>query len=680
MRGRVRPRIRIAREGLALQLAYRRDIDGLRAVAVVFVILFHAFPQVLRAGFIGVDIFFVISGYLISGLIFSALDAKTFSFANFYHRRARRILPALLAVLGASLIAGWLTMTPDEFSALGKHAAAASLFVANWAYWLQAGYFDSAAVLKPLLHIWSLGVEEQFYFFLPPLLWLIYRHRWRLQVVMLVGLASFACNILYIALHRDVSSFFLPQARVWEFLAGTALVLQQRQKHPWFTGYALNNELSSFTGFGLIVASAYFCNNSHYPGFWALGPVAGSVMIIAGGPQAWINRRILSAGPVVFVGLISYSLYLWHWPLLAFPRVIEMGPLSIGTRVGAVALSVALAVLSYRFVELPFRRRPANAATSRTLAVPAVCVLALALIALANIGPTLPVWSLARGESGIFRAVNAWDYPNKRWKPFKAVGRQFYAMASAKKAEALFIGDSDMEQYAPRVGELIKRDPQHVLSAVFATEAGCPPIPGVERREHESCDYMNAAMAYARRSKVQTVAVSARWSVCLGDNDNCYYTDAGPWHGKPLRSDWSKHAFDRLAAFLKELRDSNKEVYLILSIPTGRSLDPQSLFKRSTFSIKIGNTGGASKAALLAEYQTFRAGLRRVAQQSGAIVIDPMAALCVGDRCPAVASDGEAMYRDSTHLSPYFVQDQVTYIDPLIHSVESPTRDRQMRR
>ena len=649
-----------------MQPAYRRDIDGLRAVAVVFVILFHAFPQTLPAGFVGVDIFFVISGYLISGLIFGALDAKTFSFANFYHRRTRRILPALLAVLGTALIAGWLTMTPAEFSELGKHAAAASLFVANWAYWLQAGYFDNAAALKPLLHIWSLGVEEQFYFFLPPLLWLIHRHRWRLQIVTMVALASFACNIGYIALHRDVSSFFLPQARVWEFLAGTTLVLLERQKHPWFTGYALNNEIGAFAGFALIFASAYYCKNSHYPGFWALGPVAGSVLIIAGGPRAFINARVLSAAPIVFVGMISYSLYLWHWPLLAFPRIVGLGYVSPGTRVTAILLSFVLATLSYRFIELPFRRRPANAATSRTLAVPAICILALALIAFANVGPTLPVWPLARGESRILRAVNAWDYPNKLWKPFKAGGRRFYAMASAHKAEALFIGDSDMEQYAPRVAALITQDPQHTYSAVFATEAGCPPIPGVERRNHESCDYMNAAMAYARNSKVQTVAISARWSVCLGDNENCYYTDAGPWHGKPLRSDRSKHAFDRLEAFLKGLRESNKKVYLILSIPNGRSLDPQFLFKRSAFSIRINNKGGASKTALLAEYAPFRNELRRVAQQSGAIVIDPMEALCVGDKCPAVAPDGEAMYRDSTHLSPYFGRDRATFIDPIL--------------
>ena len=654
-----------------MELAYRRDIDGLRALAVVFVILFHAFPQALRAGFIGVDIFFVISGYLISGLIFSALDAKTFSFANFYHRRARRILPALLAVLGAALLAGWLTMIPAEFSELGKHAAAASLFVANWAYWLQAGYFDSAASLKPLLHIWSLGVEEQFYFFLPPLLWLIHRHRWRLQIVTLVGLASFACNILYIALHRDVSSFFLPQARVWEFLAGTALVLLQRQKHPWLSGHGLNNEIGSLVGLGLIVASAIFCNHAHYPGFWALGPVAGSVMIIAGGPRAWINRRILSLGPVVFIGLISYSLYLWHWPLLTFPR-IAIGPLSIGARVGAIALSVFFAVLSYRFVELPFRRRPANAATSRILALPAVCVLALALIAFANVGQTLPVWSLTRGESRIIRAVNAWDYPNKSWKQLKAEGRRFYAMTSSQKGEALFIGDSDVEQYAPRVAELIRREPQHALTAVFATEAGCPPIPGVERREHEACDYMTAAMAYARQSNVKAIAISARWSVCLDDNDNCYYTDPGPWRRKPLRSDSAKHAFDRLETFLKELSESNKKVYLILSIPTGRSLDPQNLFKRSAFSIKIGNTGGVSKAALLAEYAPFRSELRRVAQESGAVVIDPMVILCSGDKCPAIAPDGEAMYRNSTHLSPYFARAHATFIDPVVLSIDTP--------
>ncbi len=650
------------------EFGYRRDIDGLRAVAVIMVVWFHAFPNTLKGGFVGVDIFFVISGYLISGIIFAALDAKTFSLVHFYQRRARRILPALLVVIAVTLIAGWLIMTPDELSELGKHAASATLFVANITYWQQSGYFDSAAEFKPLLHLWSLGVEEQFYFLLPPILWLTYGRPRQLLILVLIGAASFACNIFYIFQQDSVSSFFLPQARVWEFLAGTALALQQRKSGADWLEKSRFRDAGSIIGLITVLASGYFCRDGNYPGFAALAPVTGTALIIAAGSQSWASRYVLSLKPAVGIGLISYSLYLWHWPVLAIPRIITMQPPTAAVSTLAVLLSIALAILSYRFIELPFRKRPANAAMTTLLAAQAVFVFALGLVALAKPGPTLPTWSLAADESRILRSVKAWDFPNMRWKPFKVEGVTFYARKSGLEREALFIGDSNVEQYAPRVDELISRDAQGHLSAVFASSPGGPPIPGVVRADNLASDrYVRTALRYAQQSKVDTVVIGALWHGFLGLNSESYvYSDKEPWRGKTLHSDNGRHALDALSAVLTTLRDAGKKMYLILPLPTGDAFDPQMLFRRTAFSVEITSKGGAARTVLMADIAPVWSALVRIANDAGAILVDPFASLCSHDTCPAIDVDGEALYRDKNHLSPYYVRTHATFIDPLL--------------
>jgi peptidoglycan/LPS O-acetylase OafA/YrhL len=335
---------------------YRPDIDGLRAVAVTLVVFFHAFPEAVPGGFIGVDVFFVISGFLITGIVVRELGQKRFSLPGFYARRIRRIFPSLIAVLLAVLLLGWLWMLPSAYAQLSADVFASAAFLANIALMLQSGYFDIESSKKPLLHLWSLGIEEQFYLFWP--LVLILAARFRLgffAVAGVIGAASFALNVALIGFD-PVATFYLPFTRAWELLAGALLACGW--SHFKQTDAASNWRAAA--GFLLIAVSAALLDSkSAFPGWRAIFPILGSVLLLSA-PTAWGCRHIMSGKTLVGIGLISYPLYLWHWPLLVFFGIIKFAPLTLIDRGLIVALSFALAWLTYRAIEIPFRfGRPA---------------------------------------------------------------------------------------------------------------------------------------------------------------------------------------------------------------------------------------------------------------------------------------------------------------------------------
>jgi peptidoglycan/LPS O-acetylase OafA/YrhL len=344
-------------------LAYRRDIDGLRAIAVLSVVLFHAFPSVLRGGFIGVDIFFIISGFLISSILFKELRQDAFSFSSFYARRIKRIFPALILVMGATLAFGWFSLFPDEYQQLGKHVVGGAGFAANFFYWAQVGYFDTAAETKPLLHLWSLGIEEQFYILWPAILLFAYRRRANLLAVTAgLALLSYLVNVGGIA-HHASATFYSPASRVWELLIGAGLAcLQQHAGSAALPLPRIAPNLRAAAGAALLALGlALIRRDLPFPGNLALLPTLGAVLIIGAGPHAWFNRVVLSNRVLVWVGLISYPLYLWHWPLLSFAQIVESHLPGPAIRAGAVALAVLLAWLTYRLVERPLRFGPGRA-------------------------------------------------------------------------------------------------------------------------------------------------------------------------------------------------------------------------------------------------------------------------------------------------------------------------------
>ena len=361
---------------------YRPDIDGLRAVAVMLVVNFHAFPEAMPGGFIGVDIFFVISGFLITGIVARELDRQRFSLVGFYNRRIRRIFPALIVVLAATLVLGWLWMLPAAYAQLSADVFASAAFFSNIALLLQSGYFDIESGKKPLLHLWSLGIEEQFYLFWPLILMLAARLRLSiLAAASVIALASFVLNVALIG-SNPVATFYLPFTRAWELLAGGALacgwsrISQTAGASNWRAAVGL-----------LLIAAAAAVLDTHraFPGWWALLPVAGSVLLLSA-PAAWGCRRVLASRPLVWIGLISYPLYLWHWPLLVFFGIVKPEPLTPNERELILLASALLAWLTYRLVEMPFRFSRPSALRIAGLSAGMVLIAAAGVVVFAGRG------------------------------------------------------------------------------------------------------------------------------------------------------------------------------------------------------------------------------------------------------------------------------------------------------
>lgn len=457
---------------------YRPDIDGLRAVAVLSVVAFHAFPSLVSGGFIGVDVFFVISGFLISTIIFGSLDKEAFSFAEFYSRRIKRIFPALTIVLFASFVLGWFVLLPDEYKQLGKHTAGGASFIANLMLWRESGYFDNSAETKPLLHLWSLGIEEQFYLLWPIVLCFARKLNVNLLTVTITAaLASFLMNISGVK-DSPIATFYSPQTRFWELLAGSWLA--------WFALYKKDSlselgetprSVMSILGLSFLMFGFVILNKDYsFPGMWAVLPVFGAVLIITAGPGAWVNRNVLSNKLLVWFGLISFPLYLWHWPLLSFARIMESAAPSGYIRSAAVVIAVILAWLTYRYVE--------RAARSAEYGDIKVFALSLAMIGIAGIG-----W-LAYVEDGFkTRPAAQLEAENNEllnWSSFKTAGCETdvlksdanfcLELGSTENQKIAVIGDSTGNAIAPGLAKIYEGKGRGLVN--FGSY-GCPPIRGI---------------------------------------------------------------------------------------------------------------------------------------------------------------------------------------------------------
>ena len=340
------------------QLAYRTEIDGLRAVAVLPVIAFHAGFDLLPGGFVGVDVFFVISGFLISSILISQLDAGNFSVVDFYERRARRILPVLFLVIVATIPFAWLLLFPSDYLAFARSVIGVAIFSSNILFWRESGYFDVSSEFKPLLHTWSLAVEEQFYLVFPLFLWWVWRFG-RVAVFSMLGVVS-VLSLLVSELgasRGSAAAFFLLPSRFWELSAGALLAVYftSSRFRPLNRGAS---ELIGWLGLGMIFWSMLMHRPSDvFPGINAVVPVLGAVMVIFAASSTNSVGRFLSLSPVVGVGLISYSLYLWHQPVFALARNFSMGVLSDSLRLSLIVVVFCLSFLSWKYVELPFREK-----------------------------------------------------------------------------------------------------------------------------------------------------------------------------------------------------------------------------------------------------------------------------------------------------------------------------------
>lgn len=376
---------------------YRADIDGLRAVAVLSVVVHHAFQGLAPGGFAGVDVFFVISGFLISGIIYRSVTGGTFSYADFYARRIRRILPALILVLVASLVAGWFLLRADHYAMLGKHTAAGAAFIANVSLRQDTDYFGWDARSIFMLHLWSLAIEEQFYIFWPILMQLAWRGgRWGiLASVVVAGIASLGYGIAN-HVSQPVDMFFSPIARAWELMAGALIAIAPGFGFARMLGSRILREAASVAGLVLIATAIFYLTPLQAFAAAAVA-VVGAALLISAGPACFINRYLLGNRVIVWFGLISYPLYLWHWPLLAFAYSLDLATPRI-VRLALVVLSVILAWLTYRYVERPIRFK--NAVSPLAIATALGCTAFAALAIWLSQG--FPNRAVARTPENVF--------------------------------------------------------------------------------------------------------------------------------------------------------------------------------------------------------------------------------------------------------------------------------------
>ncbi|WEX86343.1 acyltransferase [Sinorhizobium garamanticum] len=501
-------------------MEYRRDIDGVRAIAVMSVVLCHAGVPGFSGGLVGVDVFFVVSGFLIAGILHRELAAGRFSLISFYERRARRILPALFFAIAACLVAGAVLLLPDMFVGLARSALAAIFFSSNiWFWYANADYFAPDADLEPLLHTWSLGVEEQFYIVFPLVLWWLFRLPRRAMIGAFAGLclASFLLSVWASGAYPR-ANFYLAPTRAWELGLGVLLAVGA---FPVCRSARLA-QAASLLGLGAILAAvAFFDSTTLLPGLAAVLPAFGALALLWSGEQRiTVAGRMLSGSIPVAIGLISYSLYLWHWPIIVYFKLVG-GTLEITPQqmLAAIVLSLACAYASWRFIETPFRRRAPNGFTSRFILASS----SAAIAAVAVVAATVNVWEGFPGRlsrdarlaySGTFDIDGQRDRCGGKTPQEGLCRIGAEAGAASGKNSILLWGDSHAGAIMSGLDVLLERSNKQ---GAVAFKGGCPPLLGVERQDkgpdHDCSDFNAAVMSMLRKRRDSPVVVlSARWS------------------------------------------------------------------------------------------------------------------------------------------------------------------------
>lgn len=629
-------------------MTYRPDIDGLRALAVISVVLFHAFPGLLPGGFVGVDIFFVISGYLITGIIIESQAKETFSLVDFYSRRIKRIFPALILVMACCLLAGRWVLMPEEYRRLGQHALAGAAYVSNFLLATEAGYFDFSSESKPFLHLWSLSIEEQFYLVWPLALMLASRQKFDTKkLTLLLLLASFSLNVAMDG-RWPTMTFFSPASRAWELLVGAFLAHLHLQKKAWVTR---SPDLVAFAGVALMAwALVESYAGMPLPGWRAFFPVIGAACLIASGNEAWINRRILAARPLVFIGLISYPLYLWHWPLLSFARIVEERPVSEEVRLAIIVLSLVLAWGTYRFIERPIR-------DGKTLKLIAGLGAALAFTGFAGFQihshPGVPESNPATWEG--------------KWAPTRecqnAYGEEFSDFCSIydsnKKPTVILLGDSNANHFFPGLSLGYAKDGDNLLNLGYAL---CPPLLDLDVGNGKSkmaCSIIaEKAIAHAvNDSSITTVVLSMMGEAYARGRRSAIptnldvirlYSATDPALGTNLAV--LEHS---MRITLARLSATNKKIVFLIGVPM-LDFEPRTCVASRPWRItplQLKTPCAMPQSEAKARDESFNLIVHKVARDfPGVTVVDSAQELCDGYSCWALR-DGKLLYHDAAHLS-----------------------------
>jgi peptidoglycan/LPS O-acetylase OafA/YrhL len=610
---------------------YRPDVDGLRAVAVLPVVLFHAGVAGFGGGFVGVDVFFVISGYVITLRLLSDLQEGRFSIIDFYERRVRRIFPALFFMIGLTTVAAWFILLPPNFEDYSKSALATALFGSNIYFWKFSGYFDPSAQLRPLLHTWSLAVEEQYYIFMPIAMYVAYRFlkaRW-LLVFMPVVVLSFALSI-YATTTAPTANFFMLPTRAWELLLGALLVLAPPPA-PSRKGIA---EAIGLAGLALILYAVFtYTEETPFPGVSALPPVLGSAMVIwSGTAHSTLVARGLSWRPMVWTGLLSYSLYLAHWPIAVFFRYITLRDPTLLESATIVVASFALAWFSWRFIEQPFRMKGNPFPRKRLFAMAATAMLLVSAV----------------GVAGVMSSGAAFRYPGfeepqvagrEEWKERKCFiegdqgwrdwGGKDCFITSGQAENALLWGDSFAAHYVPGIARNASEIPFNVINY---TAAGCPPMLSYYSYARPNCQEFNQhALELIKEHDIKAVVLSSRW------------------HSMKSRG------LDGIRSTIEALNAMGVRTYIIgQSAEFGANID-----------LLDYRSGSADTAAWLTNIDPVVNSELKHYVGTDATFIDPMSFLCKGDICN-FKSDGIFRYIDYGHFSTTGATDAVRAYFPIV--------------
>ena len=673
---------------------FRPDINGLRAVAVLLVVFYHLGVERFHGGFVGVDVFFVISGFLMTKLILGRLESGGFSLGGFYLARARRIVPALLVLCAAVLGFGALALPPVDYAATAWHAASAAGFLSNFAFLQESGYFDAAAAEKWLLHTWSLSVEWQFYLLFPLLVLAVGKlSRARVAIPVALGavfLLSLGASVLWTS--RDAASaYFLLPTRAWEMLAGGLVYLAGRKFRP----SALPGRLLEGAGLALIVFSAlWFSADSAWPGYRAILPVAGAMLVIL----ASNAQSLITTNPVArFIGDSSYSIYLWHWPVAV---VLGLRGLTDDWRWVAfgIALSLLLGYLSYRLVETPSRSwRTSRKSEALAYAGATAVVVACGLSIQASDGFPGRMGANEQAYAASSAAIADWV----RTVPHCIDQGDIHSCESkgSEPGLVMFVGDSIAQQWFPRYGEKPAVDG---LSVLFAARPGCPPVRDMEGYPFGMDCGRNAAKIWAlvRERRPQLLVLSSQWWLT-------YFYPTGELRGQACRREGDEcvaitdlaqleRAFSTLERDIAEATARGTRVVLLdappwarvdyasarltqladesLPLAIGKSWQLLSGFKAGRVDLAegmktIGSAGTPAAffvpdTAANAPEQIMSDLLTRMASRSGARVVSSREFLCPDNRCPLADADGISIYKDAMHLRARYVRsDALQWLD-----------------
>lgn len=655
-------------------LAYRRDIDGLRALAIIPVVLYHVGIPGFGGGFVGVDVFFVISGFLMASLISGEIARGDFSLVRFYEHRIRRIFPALFAVFAASSVAAWFLLMPAEFAYFARSLKAAALFSSNIQFEKESGYFDIGAQMKPLLHTWSLAVEEQFSILFPLLLVTISRYARQRTVPILIGMliASFAAST-WMLFRSQVAAFYLLQFRAWELLLGALLAFDAI---PAPTKPVVRAGLAS-SGILLIAVAIFgFSDHTLFPGPAAFLPCLGAALVIYARDDLGPASRILRSRAMVFVGLISYSLYLWHWPVLVFSRETVGRELSLLHDGLIVLTSLAIAIFSWRFIERPFRGRGSfvkrwplfvGAATIMVAAVGAGDYVAHHGGVPGRLPADVQKVYASSYDEGRFSVPPCFadaDTTGPSVADIRAGRLCPLGVESSNSPTFLVWGDSHSGAMAPAIDAAAT---QTGVTGLFAGHSSCPPLPDVQltpRGDTRRCGDFNGAVRDLVISRhIPLVFLVAYWPKYVHDAE---LPNEGPYFDpsvQPPLEDRSASVVETLDRLMAELTKQRTKIVLVMDVPEMGHYMPEAVARAM---VRGAPTDVAPPWGYIEKRQALsHAILTRLASKYEAAVIDPLPSICSNGHCDAVRN-GLPIYKDADHLTATFAGSLGSLYVPLL--------------